>query len=157
LQRAQMSAVMRAALGIIRSHFEQILALLRGELANRLGRRTDDEATVRKAFALGDERAGADQTAFADDGTVEHHGLYSDERPVAHRAAMHHGLMADRNLLADRQRKTRIGMQHRGILYVAVRTDADDLVIPPEGGAEPYRGVLSEDDFSDHRRVGRDV
>src|ERR1700722_11824278 len=96
-----MSAVVHAALGIIGGHFQEIFPLLRRELTNRLGRRSDDEATVGKRFALGDERAGTDQAAFADDCAVEHDRLYSNQRALAHRTAMHHGLMPDRNMIAD--------------------------------------------------------
>src|ERR1700722_19192147 len=157
LKRAQMSPVVHAALGIIGGHFQQIFPLLRRELTNCLGRRSDDEATIGKRFALGDERAGTYQAGFADDGAAEHDRLDSNQRALAHRTAMHHGLMTDRNMIPDGQRKTRIGMQHRPVLHVAVRTDANDLVIPSQCGAEPHRRVLSENDFSDHRRVRSDI
>src|ERR1700722_4592439 len=111
-----MSSVVRAALSIIGGHFQVIFPPPRRELTTRLGRRSDDEATVGKRFALGDERAGTDQAAFADDGAVEHDRLYPNQRALAHRTAMHHGLMTDRNMIPDGQGKTRLGMQHRRVL-----------------------------------------
>src|SRR5882724_9122612 len=126
-----MRPVVRTTRGVIFRHFKQILPLLRRELTYGLGWRPDDETAVGKYFALGDERAGADQTAFADGGAVEHDRLDADQGAVAHRAAMHHGLMADRYIDANRQRETWIGVQHRRVLHIAMRADAYGLVIAP--------------------------
>ena len=76
--------------------------------------------------------------------------------PVADRAAVQDGMMADRHVLADRQRRAGIGMEHRGFLDIAARADDDRGVVRADHGAEPDAGVIAEPCVADHVCARRD-
>jgi len=101
---------------------------------------------IGKFLAFRDQGAGADQASLADPRAVEHHGLDPDQRTVAHRAAVQHGLVADRHVLADLERVARIGVHHGAFLNIAVLADRDGLVVAAQRGAEPYRRIRGEPD-----------
>src|ERR1700682_333405 len=124
-----MSSIVRGARRVDCGNLAKILALFGGELAHHLGGRSQNEGTVRKYLAFGDDGAGADQTAPADDGGVQHDRLDAYQRAFTDRAAVQHGLMADGDMVPDYQRKTWIRVQDRSVLHIAVDPDAYDLVV----------------------------
>ena len=96
---------------------------------DRLGGRAHDEGKVVEALVLGHQRAGADQRAAADSGAVENDRAHADQRSLADRAAVQDDVMADGAVLADRKRRTHVGVQGAGFLDVRARADDDRLVI----------------------------
>src|SRR5258706_2925788 len=115
----------------------QALELLGRELAHRLGGCADDERSVGKFLAFGDERTGADQAVAADLRAVEHDSLDADQRAVADRAAMQHHLVPDRDVLADVDREARVRMNDAAVLDVAAASEAHGLVVAAYHGALP--------------------
>ena len=59
--------------------------------------------------------AGADDRVAADARPVEDHALDADQRVVADRAAVQHGLVADRDAGTEREREPGVGVQHRAV------------------------------------------
>src|SRR5882762_9235558 len=146
-----MTSIIRAARSVVRSNLEKILALFGTELAHHLGGRSQDEGAVGKYLALGDDGAGADQTAPADHRGVQYDRLDADQRTFTDRTAMQHGLMADGDMGSHRQRKPRIRVQNRAVLHIAAGPDADGLVVTAQGGSKPHGTLIGENHFADDR------
>ncbi len=126
------------------------------ERPDHLGRRTDDQRTVGKRLALGDQRAGADQAAAADASAVEQDRAHADQRAGADRAAVQDRPVADRAVFADVEGKAHIGVQRATLLDIAARAEADALVVAAQRRPEPDSAILPERDVADDVRVGRD-
>ena len=75
---------------------------------------------------------------------------------VPDRAAVQHHLVTDRAVLADRERKPRIDVEHAAVLDIAAFADLDDVVIGPQDGAEPDAGLALEPDVADQDGTRRD-
>jgi hypothetical protein len=112
-------------------------------------RRAHDQHPVGEGLALGDDRAGRDQAAPADARAVEHHRPDADQRAIADGAAVQRDLMADRHILADRQRLAHVGVQHAAVLDVAAAPDDDGLVVTPQHGSVPDAAVGLQADLPD--------
>jgi hypothetical protein len=108
-----------------------------------LGGSTENQGVIRKGLALRNQRTGADQAIAANHRTVHHNRLYADQRAVPDGAAVQHRLMANRDIRANRHRESRIGVQHRAILNVAVRTDGDEFVVPAQYRLRPDARTLA--------------
>src|SRR5579885_1037929 len=100
-------------------------------------RGANDQRIVRKAFALGDQRASSDQAVMSNPRTIEHNGAHAYQRIVADRAPVQHDVVADESVGADGQRKAGIGMQRAVILHVRPLTDLDPLIVAAQHGAVP--------------------
>ena len=88
---------------------------------------------------------------------IEHDRLDADEAPVADRAAVQDDRVAHRDIVAERQGNTVIGMQDRAILHVGACPDHDRIVVSSDHDVEPDRSAIFENDTPDHRGVGCDV
>src|SRR5262249_49013136 len=71
------------------------------KVANRLGRRADDQAPRREGLALRDERTGADHAIIPDHSVVEDRRTHADQDTIAQGAAVEHRVMADRTSLPN--------------------------------------------------------
>ena len=69
---------------------------------------------------------------------------------------MQHGLVADGDVLAERERDARVGVQDRGVLDVAALADGDDVVVAAHHGVEPDARLVVQDHGADHGGVVRD-
>jgi hypothetical protein len=114
-----------------------------GQRAYRACRGADDEGIIGKFLAFRDQRTGADQAVFADFCAVQDDGLYADQRTFANRAAVDHGLMADTDVVAYRQRKAGVGMQYDAFLQIAVAADRDVFVVAAHADLKPQAGIES--------------
>ena len=137
----------------MRGASQQAGDLVGHELAHHLGGRADDHRAVGKLLAFGDERARADQAMPADLCAVEHHRADADQRAVADGAAMQHHLVADRDVLAERDGKAHVGMQHAAVLHVRTAADFQQLGVTAQNCAEPHTRVDTQLDVADHLRA----
>ena len=71
-------------------------------------------------------------------------------------AAVQHHLVADRAVLADRERVAGIDMEDAAVLDIAAFADLDDVVVGPQDGAEPDAGFALEADVADQDGARRD-
>ena len=71
---------------------------------------------------------------------------------VADRAAMQHDLVTDGYAGADRQRHTRVHVQHAAVLHVAAVANDYAVVVGPQRGAEPDTGLRAQRDIADQCR-----
>jgi hypothetical protein len=63
--------------------------------------------------------------------------------------------MADTDVVAYRQRKSRVGMQHDAFLQIAVAADGDVLVVAAHADLKPQAGIVGDPHASDDsRRIG---
>src|SRR5207244_4321627 len=96
-------------------------------------------------------RAGSYESALADLGTVHDDGADSDQRPVADVAAVQDDAVADSDAVADDGREAaRVDVDHRVVLDVGVRADADLLDVAAHDRSVPDAGPRAEDDVADH-------
>ena len=68
---------------------------------------------------------------------------------VPDRAAVQHHLVADRAVLTDRERETRVDVEHAAVLDVAAFADLDGGIVRPHDRAEPDAGFALEADIAD--------
>src|SRR2546427_1416099 len=135
---------------------QQFLFFLRLQFADDFGRRAEDEDAVGIRFTFGDESARADDAAAADDGVVHDDRADADERAVADGAAVQHGLVADGDVLPEREGNARIGVQDRGVLDVGALADGDDVAVAADDGVEPDARLVVQDHGADDGGVLRD-
>ena len=126
----------------------QTLDLLGRELAHHLGGAAHDHGAIGKLFALGHQRACANQAVVADLGTVQHHRTDADQAFVADGATMQHHFVAHGHMLADGQGLAEVAVQHAGILDVGAFADGDGLVVATDDGAKPDAGVGPQADIA---------
>ncbi len=69
---------------------------------------------------------------------------------------MDHGGVADGHVPPDHQRHAQVGVQHAVVLHIAVLTDRDGFVVAAKHCAEPYAGVVLQNDIADHDGAGSD-
>ncbi|MNE96963.1 hypothetical protein D3C80_1952460 [compost metagenome] len=62
---------------------------------------------------------------------------------------MQHGLVADRNLVAQGQRAARVGVQHRALLDIGVMPHRDRLVVAADHDTGPGTGAGLEGHVAD--------
>src|SRR5436190_373427 len=153
----QLALVEARALDVTACDFEKARALVGLELAHHLSRRAHHQHTVRNFLALGNERIGAHQHAFADLRAVQHHAVDADERAFADGATVQHHLVADAHVALEQHRKSRIDVQHRGVLHVAVFADGDAVVLRADDALEPDVGIRLQDNVADDGGIVRDV
>ena len=126
------------------------------QLAHHLAGRAQHQRAFRYRLAFSDQRIGADQAVLADDCAIEDHAFHADQAAVADRASMQHRHVADAYVLAQRQRKPRVGVQHRAVLHLRIFTEGNGVVVGADDGAEPHARVVFHHDRAYHRRVRRD-
>ena len=103
--------------------------------------RSHDEGIVWNDLVLGDQRIRADQAVPADPRPVQNGRAHAHKGVRADGAAVQHHLVADRAVLADRQRVAGIDMEDAAVLDIAAFADLDDVVVGPQDGAEPNAGL----------------
>ena len=69
---------------------------------------------------------------------------------------MQHSEMAERDVLAEREREAGIGVQHAAVLDVAILPERDRLVVAAQHGTPPDAGIFAEVDLSYDDRGRRD-
>ena len=83
---------------------------------------------------------------------VEDGRPHADQRIVADRAAMQHGLVADGAVCADGQRRAHVGVQHAAILHVGVLAHRDQFIVAAQHRAEPDAGISRQPHLADDAR-----
>ena len=129
------------------------LDLLGRQRAHHLGRRAEDQRAVGELLAFGDQRAGADQAVRPIRAPLSTTAWMPISEPSPTRAAVQHHLVADRHVVAQRQREAGVGVQHAAVLHVAARADRDPVVVAAQHRAVPDAGVFAERHAADHRRA----
>ena len=132
----------------------QKLNLMRLKFAGDFRRRAENQDTVRKFFALCDQRMCADEAVAADLCMIEYGATDSDQRVVADRAAMKHGPMSHGHVFTNDEFDAGISVQDGAILDVAVSADFDQVVVAPENRVKPDTCALLQCDASDDRSAG---
>src|SRR5690606_34799499 len=89
-----------------------------------------------------------------DHGAVEHAGADADQTAALERATVDHRRVTDDDVVTDRQRMGLVGdVQHRAVLDVGARADADPVDVATRGDVEPERAVVAR--FEVAGQVGR--
>lgn len=123
---------------IVLSAVQDVLAVLRGDLAHDLTRGAHDEAAGRDVLARRDERAGSDDAVIFDDRTIKDDGAHADEASILDGAAVDDGAVADGDIIADGAREVRAAdMQDAQVLDVCARADADRQDITAQDAVVP--------------------
>src|SRR5450830_992822 len=131
----------------------EALDLIRREVALVLRGVTGPERGRRDHRAGQDDRAGRDEGARADVGIVEDGRVHADERAPADRACMHDGVVAERDLLLEREGSPPARDVERAVvLHVRARADPDGTAVAADDRRVPDRHVVAEDDVSDDSR-----
>src|SRR5262249_17017981 len=112
----------------------------------------DDQRTLRKFLALGDDGPGTDNAVAADPRAVHHDRAHTDERAILQRAAVQNDVMADGAVLADNKRKAEIGGTGRTILNIGALADLDPFIVAAQHRAEPDAGAGLQAYATDHAR-----
>lgn len=131
-------------------HAGQILG---GEFADYASRAADSQRVVWNHLAFSNQCPGADQAVLPDDRTVQDHSLDADQAAFADRAAVQHGLVADRDVGCNGERTAGIGMQYAGILHIAAGADCDGFIVTAQRGARPDAYFTAQRDGSDDGRA----
>ena len=93
----------------------------------------------------------SDERFAVDCRTVEHDGPDPDQGPVPDAAAVHHGAVADGDLLTEGAGKAPGShVEHRVVLNVRAVADADVVHVPAQHAPVPDAGVLANLDISDN-------
>ena len=111
----------------------------------------------RDHLSFRDERARSDEASAADDGTVEHHRVDSDERAVLHRASVQHRMVAHADVRAEGEGKALVDVQNRRVLDIGAVADGDAVVVAAHDAVEPDARLVAEHDGADDGRVVGDV
>src|SRR5262249_38872884 len=119
-----------------------VLELVRAHPAHGLGRHAHDQPACRHHLARRHQRAGADLSAFLDDGAIEHHGSDADTSVVLHGAGVNDGAVADRHAGAHDARMFRRDMEDGAVLHVGVPTETHEVVlVTAQHGHGPHAGA----------------
>ena len=134
-----------------------LLDLLGTERSYEAGGNPGDECPGLDDLSRTDDCTGCHQGVFAYFGPVEHDRPDPDQRAVAHATAMHHGTVADRDLIAE-DGGIAIGCDVQGglVLDIGPFTDPDPLDVGAQHRAEEDARILPDLDITDHRGPGRD-
>jgi hypothetical protein len=90
-------------LDVVARHVGEARKFRCGQVAHAPRRAAQVQAAALEALAGRDDAAGADHDLVLDHRAVEHDRADADQAAVADRAGVHHGLVTDRDLLADQQ------------------------------------------------------
>src|SRR5271163_4558217 len=124
--------------------------------ALHFGWRPHDERAVGKYLALGQERARPDQAAPTDFRAVENNRAHADQRSVPDRATVQDGIVSNRAILSNEERKAHVGMQSATFLDIRAGADRYRFVVAAQRRAEPNPAILPQNDVADDASVGRD-
>src|SRR3989344_5875162 len=134
----------------------------RGQFAHALRRAAHPQITAFEFLAFGDQAAGAEEGAGAQDRAVENGGTHADEATQLDGAAGNDALMADGDIVADHHRPAARhalvlmrAVEDAAVLDVGARADADDIHVAAHRAHGPDGRVLADDDIADDgcRRV----
>ena len=106
-------------------------------------------------LVLAHDRSGRHDRALPELGPIEHHRAHADQAPGRNRAAMDHGVMADRDIIPDADLGLAVYMHGAVVLDIAVLSDADGTLIGPQHGPIPDAGTLPDLNIPDHHGRGR--
>src|SRR5436305_8201518 len=121
--------------------------LFLGQRAGHSRRDAQRQVAGRNAVPRRHHGACTDLRAALDHGAVEHPGADADQRAVLDRTAVDHGLMPHHHPLADHQRMVLVSdVQHRTVLDVGARADANPVDVPPGRGVKPEGDVVAGGD-----------
>lgn len=132
----------------MRSTQNEALLLLRRKLTYHFGRASNDHGAVRKLFALSHQGACTDDATFTDFRAIEHDGANTDQRAITHGTTMQHDLVAHRDVVTNREWFAHVGMQHTGILDVAIAPNADTLRVSTNYRSKPHTGIFTQFDIA---------
>ena len=133
-----------------------LLELLGGHLADRLGRDPHHQPPRRHDLARRHQGARADLGALLDHRAVQHDGADADPRVVLDGAGVDDGAVADRHAGAHDAREPGRDVEDRAVLDVRVPPEAHVVVlVAAEHGAGPDARALLDGHVADH--LGRGI
>jgi hypothetical protein len=130
-----------ASLDIATGNGSNHVDFIRTQASHDLARAAQDHAAGRNHTASRDECACPDDAVGTNLSAIEDDGLDPNEALILDGAAMDHGLVANRDTLTHCDGESGVGMQNRTILNVGLRTNLEQIVVPPQNGVEPDRCV----------------
>ena len=110
---------------------------------------------VRNDHPLRHQRTGSDDAVFADDTVIQQGGVHSDQRTVAHRAAVDDGTVPHGDVSANVYPAAHITVQHGVVLHIAALAHRQGSVVAPQDRAVPDRRAGLEHHVADQGRIGR--
>src|SRR5262245_45832365 len=110
---------------VILYHESSVFFLAWTDIAHDPGRHAHRELSGGYDHTGRHHRAGADECSGSDLRIVQHNRADSDQRPTTYAATVNHRAVADRDLVVDVQRNACLRMNHRSVLNVHTRADAN--------------------------------
>ena len=108
--------------------------------------------------ALQDQRAGGYDAAFADGHAIQDDRAHADQAAVGDVAAVQRHGVTDGDIIAQDQRVfVAHHVQHRAVLNIRARADADVVHVAANHRARPDAGVFADDHVADDDGGGVDV
>ena len=104
--------------------------------------------------AAENERSPGDERSSADHGAGEDHGSHTYEASVFDRAAVDHGVVSDRDVLADDHRAAGIHMDRNVVLQIRAGANRDRGAVAAQHRVVPDAGLGPESNITDHARTG---
>ena len=132
---------------------QQLRDFLVGQVAYHFGGRPKNKATIRKLLTFGYQAVRTDQGVSSDTCKIQDHTADSDQAAVADRAAMDHGVVANRYIVANSCGHAFVYVNYTSILDVASFSDFNFVVVPSKHRSVPDTGLRCNRHRTDHDRV----
>src|SRR5512146_2974032 len=121
-----------------------------GDLAAHLGRHSSPQRPRRNHSLFRHHRTCGNDAAVAYPCVVQHPRTHANYHHIAHRAAMHCGIVANGDPVAhDYWIEVPLPVQHGAVLHVGVGPHANRVHVAPDYRVHPYRRSLAEDNIAE--------
>ena len=126
----------------------EAIALFLRHFAANLGGDTHRDHSGGHFHAFGNQSARRNDSSAADMGVIQYCGSDADQAFVFNDAAMQNNSMAHRHAIADRERKSDVGVQHAIILNTHLVAHANRSRIAAQSSARPNARTLANNDVA---------